>query len=180
MPACKRSRGPNSRKLPLISNNSALGGSMLTNEVNRCAYKQRRCSTAAACSMPANSGNTTAYHSCRERTWPAACGVGGMPPAFNALSASLCAELSANAGAGAGTGAGASAGDAASAAKRSPWVLPLRAPTASAPASCLRIQGPPRSTGPGRPPCTLSRSRRVSCSPCVINKRRLAGEDSKR
>ncbi len=43
-----------------------------------------------------------------------------------------------------------------------------------------RFQRPPRSTGPGQPPCTLSKSRRTSGSPRLRTKRRLAGDDSKR
>ena len=55
---------PNSFKLPLISSSNAFGGSMLTNEVNCCACKQRRCRRRRrAAPIP---GNTTAYHSCFE------------------------------------------------------------------------------------------------------------------
>src|SRR6202041_198264 len=73
---CKR--GPNSFRLPLISSMSALGGSMLTNEVNCCACMHRRCSKAAECSLT-NCGNTAAYQNCFERGRPAGCSGVGTP-----------------------------------------------------------------------------------------------------
>jgi len=82
--ACKRTTGPNSCKLPLISSSRALGGSILTNEVNRCACRQRRRIPASPCSS-ANCGNIAAYHSCFERVQPAVCGVGGSAPAFQGV-----------------------------------------------------------------------------------------------
>src|SRR6202040_2694071 len=113
MSACKRSRGPNSFRLPLISSNKALGSSMLTNEVNRCACRQRRCSTAEECSTLTSSGNTAAYQSCFERTRPAVCGVGGTPPAFNTRGAERCARGGVGADVGVSVGVdGASDGDA--------------------------------------------------------------------
>ncbi len=45
----------------------------------------------------------------------------------------------------------------------------------------LRSRSPSSgSMGPGRPPCTLSSSRRGSVAPCVNNRRNTAGEDSNR
>ena len=64
MSACSRCREPNNFTLPLISSNNALGGSMLTKEVNDCACIQSFCSATASGSVCAMSGNTAAYHSC--------------------------------------------------------------------------------------------------------------------
>ena len=51
----------------------ALGGSMLTNGVNRCACRPRRCSGACRAAGSVSAGNTTAYHSCLDSA--AGCGV---------------------------------------------------------------------------------------------------------
>ncbi len=75
MSACSCSSEPNNFTLPLISSNKALGGSMLTKEVNCSACRQSLCSTAG--SLCANSGNTAAYHSCLERGRAFACALGG-------------------------------------------------------------------------------------------------------
>src|SRR5271154_1319747 len=75
MSACSCSNEPNNLTLPLISSNKALGGSMLTKEVNCSACRQSLCSTAG--SLCANSGNTAAYHSCLERGRTLDCALGG-------------------------------------------------------------------------------------------------------
>ena len=63
--AHKCSNEPNSRRLPLISSSNALGGSTLTNDVNRCAYRAQRCRTWADRCSADSCGNTAAYQSCR-------------------------------------------------------------------------------------------------------------------
>ncbi len=79
MSACSRGSEPNNFTLPLISSSKALGGSMLTKEVNVCACRQSCCSKTAEDSR-AISGKTAAYQSCRGSAAGCACAVGSAVP----------------------------------------------------------------------------------------------------
>ena len=77
MSACSAASDPKSFTLPLISKSSALGGSMLTHGVNRCACRHRRSRLAFMPSGPPSAGNTTAYHRCLGRERAGSCWGGG-------------------------------------------------------------------------------------------------------
>ncbi len=163
MPACNISSEPNSFTLPLISSNKALGSSMLTNEVNVLRVHAEALQRSGRRSASVSSGNTTAYHKCFETR-----------SAYGLTSAAATPALACGT---ARSGCGRGCRRARASRSRLRQISP---PSADFAVRDFTTASPTCSTGPGRPPCTLSRSRCGSCSPFVSNKRKVAGEDSKR